>query len=927
MILLLLSTTLFAGDPEPLHVRIDRAVEAAHAGAPTPVGDDATFVRRLHLDLTGRIPTSHEARAFLDDPAADKRAKLVHRLLGGPEHVRHMVVSFDVWLMERRADKHVKADEWRAWLGAAFAANRPYNELVRDILGADGADPLQRPAAKFTLDRDVAPDALARDVGRLLFGMDLQCAQCHDHPRIEDYLQRDYYGLYAFLNRTALFQPDPKKPGVVMEKPDGDASFKSVFTKAEGSTRPRLPDGAEIEEPSFPRGEEYQVRPDPKNKGLRPLPKFSRRAQLARLAGEGNSRAFGRNAANRLWAHMMGRGLVEPVDLHHTDNPPSHPELLEMLAAEFAAMKYDIRAFLRQLALTRTYQRAIEMPATVADQAKTAAARLPAFEAEAKTSEAAASKAEEASKKAVETLEAAMKDVAPVAAEFAKAQAAVTEARTAHEAALQARDAAQKDLAARQDLRKSVSEAAEKAAAAAARLSGDAELAAAVATFRARAGKLAGEAAAGTQDLADKTAAAAAKAGPLAESEKAAGAVQARLTGANARLKTLADARAEAGVRRKSAKVAASVATRRAADARALVDYGALHAAAAASREQAQRVGSELALAKSPDELAAREAKAAEAKKAHEASLKAAEAARRALADKEEALKAVSEAAGKAEEVATKAAKDAELTGAAARVRSTRDRLNAEVAELRKAVPRRDEAARKAADQVAAAERARAEGTSAKEKLAQLESQARPAAEKAAADEARREEAFDKLTTIWAERFLVADLSALTPEQVAWSMMQATGVVELQRAAAAAEVAKKTPPVADADRAKAVEDLVYEKLKGNEAPFVKLYGAGPGQPPDEFCATVDQALFLANGGLVRGWMAPAAGNLIDRLMKTEDPKELSREVYLGVFTRRPTEGEMNEVTQYLAKRPQARLAAIQEIVWAMLSSVEFRFKH
>ncbi len=615
------------------------------------------------------------------------------------------------------------------------------------------------------------------------------------------------------------------------------------------------------------------------------------------------------------------------MDLHHSDNPPSHPELLELLAAEFASTKYDIRAFLRQLALTRTYQRAIEMPATVADQSKPAAAKLPALEAQAKSLEAAASMAEEAGKKAVETLEAAKKDVAPFAAELAKAQAAVAEAKMAHEAALQARDAAQKDLAARQDLQKSLSEAADKAAEAAARLPAEAELAGAAATFRARAGKLAGETAAGTKDLADKTAAAAAKAAPLAEAEKAAGAVQARLTGANALVKAMADARVEAEVGRKSAKVAASVAVRRVADARALVDYGVLHATAAASRERARRVNSELALAKSPDELAAREAKAAEAKKAHEAAVKTAEAARRDLAAREDALNAVSEAAGKAEEVATKAAKDAELMAAAARVRTTRDRLNAEVAELRKAVPRRDEAARKAAEQVAAAERARAEGSSAKEKLAQLESEAKPAAEKAAADEARREEAFGKLTTIWTERFLVADLSALTPEQVAWSMMQATGVVEQQRAASEAEIAKKTPPVAESDRAKAVEDLVYGKLKANEAPFVKLYGAGPGQPPDEFCATVDQALFVANGGLVRGWLAPAAGNLVDRLMKTEDPKDLSRELYLGIFTRRPTEGEMNEVGQYLAKRPQAKLAAIQEIVWAMLSSVEFRFKH
>jgi hypothetical protein len=108
---------------------------------------------------------------------------------------------------------------------------------------------------------------------------------------------------------------------------------------------------------------------------------------------------------------------------------------------------------------------------------------------------------------------------------------------------------------------------------------------------------------------------------------------------------------------------------------------------------------------------------------------------------------------------------------------------------------------------------------------------------------------------------------------------------------------------------------------------VKVFGGAPGQPQDEFYATVDQALFLENGGLVRGWLAPANGNLTDRLMKLEDPKELAKELYLSTFTRMPTDRESGDVAKYLAARPQARLAAIQEIVWATLTSVEFRFKH
>ncbi|HLF92111.1 MAG TPA: hypothetical protein VJB14_01510, partial [Planctomycetota bacterium] len=147
------------------------------------------------------------------------------------------------------------------------------------------------------------------------------------------------------------------------------------------------------------------------------------------------------------------------------------------------------------------------------------------------------------------------------------------------------------------------------------------------------------------------------------------------------------------------------------------------------------------------------------------------------------------------------------------------------------------------------------------------------------------------------------------------------------RIAAQAEFAKKTPPAPEADRARFTEEFVTAKLKANESAFVKLFGGGPGQPQDEFYATVDQALFLENGGLVRGWLSPTAGGLTDRLMKLEDPKELARELYLSVFTRPPAEREVGDVARYLAARPQARLAAIQEIVWATLTSVEFRFKH
>jgi hypothetical protein len=916
--------SLSARDQDSLHDRIDKAVEAAFVGAPSPLADDAAFLRRIFLDLTGRIPGSREARAFLDDAAADKRARMIDRLLASPEHVRHLATTFDVWLMERRADKHVKTDEWRAFLVEFFKASRPYNELAREVLGSDGADPARRAASRFVLDRDVAPDALTRDVGRMFFGMDLQCAQCHDHPRIEDYLQRDYYGLYAFLSRASLFQPDPKKPAVVMEKPDGDVAFKSVFTKAEGNTRPRMPDGLEIDEPLFTKGDEYQVKPDPKDKSLRPVPKFSRKAQLARLMGEGASRAFNRNIANRLWAHMMGRGIVEPVDLHHSDNPPSNPELLELLGAEFAAMKYDLRSFLRELALTRTYQRSIEMPPSAADPSAGAAEKIAALVADAGRLREAAAKAEEAVKKAAGDLESGRKGASTVVAELARADALTAEAKKAVDASVQARDTALKELSARQDLRRSVAEAGQKVAEAAARLSGDAELAAAAATFQRRAGRLDADVAASTKEAEEKSAAAAAKAETLTTAEKAAGSVRARLAEANAGIKSLAGAFMDADAGLKRAKVAAATAKRREADTRLLAEYGSLSAAAAESREALKRIRLELGAAR---DVVDREATFEERKKAHGLALGAAEVARRDLASHEEVALAVSEAAAKAEEVALKASKDAELVTAAGKVKARRDAVTAECAGFRKTAAEKEEALQKAAAEFAAAGRARAGLAGAREKIPALEAQLKPAGEKAAADNAKRDEAFGKLTAAWTNRFAVAVLDPLTPEQICWSMMQATGVVDQQRAAAEAEFAKKAPPLPAAERAGFVENYIQGKLGGNEGAFVKVFGGGPGQPQDEFYATVDQALFLENGGLVRGWLAPGGGNLADRLLKIQDTKELARELYLCMFSRPPSERETDEILRHLAARPLARLAAIQEIVWAMLTSVEFRFKH
>ena len=350
----------------PLRQVIDEHISAGWQAAgitPAELSSDAEFLRRITLDLTGTIPTAVATRAFLNDPATDKREKLIDRLLASPEYARNMQLIFDPLLLERQYANYVNEAEWTEYLRASFATNKPWDQLVRELLTADGTDPQTRPAMRFllvrTLDsyRVLNPNASTRDIGRLFLGINLQCAQCHDHPTIKDYHQADYFGIYAFLSRSAIFMAtvDGKQVAQFSESAEGNVTFTSVFDKEKKThaTNPHLPGQPEIVEPTFEKGKEYAVGPA---NGVRPVPAHSRRLELGKLLPSTANAPFNRNIVNRLWFLMMGRGIVHPVDLHHGENPPSHPALLAQLGERFAAMKYDIKGLLREIALSRTYQ-------------------------------------------------------------------------------------------------------------------------------------------------------------------------------------------------------------------------------------------------------------------------------------------------------------------------------------------------------------------------------------------------------------------------------------------------------------------------------------------------------------------------------------------------------------------------------------------
>lgn len=348
---------------EPVHSRVDRLIEAAAGTTVAPPSDDAEFLRRVFLDFAGRIPSASEARAFLSDSTVDKRTVLIDRLLASPEYPRHMREAWHVQLMERAGDH----EEWSRYLEQSFATNKPWNQLVREILNPDPDQEATRGAAFFLTKRlenygqqPVDLPGLTRDVGRLFLGVDLQCAQCHDHLFIQDYKQVDFQGLHTFLSHTSI-RTDLKYPAIAEKVIDKKTEFMSVFVKQPHATGPRLPFGTEFEVPAFAKGEEFAVAPDRKV-NFPGKPKFSPLGILAEQLPTATNKPFVRNIVNRLWFQMLGRGLVHPLDLQHSENPASHPAVLDLLADEFVAHQFDIKWLLRELALSRAYQRSSVLP-------------------------------------------------------------------------------------------------------------------------------------------------------------------------------------------------------------------------------------------------------------------------------------------------------------------------------------------------------------------------------------------------------------------------------------------------------------------------------------------------------------------------------------------------------------------------------------
>lgn len=289
--------------------------------------DDAAYLRRIYLDVIGTLPTAGEARKFLNDTAPDKRAKLVDELLSRPEYA-------DYWAMKwgdiLRADKikvtHQGTIGLTRWLHKQFSQNRPYDEMVREILTVQGPVQSESPAAFFkAVDQ---PELASRSISQLFLGVRIECAQCHHHPS-ERWGQDDYAGLAGFFT------------GVTVKKlPGGTDAIVS-----RGGTNVKHPRTGELV-PARALGAK-----DADFSGT-----TDRRAILATWMTQPDNPYFAKAIANRLWAHYFGRGLVEPIDDLRATNPPTNEPLMDALAAHLRDVEYDLKAFTRSLLASRAYQ-------------------------------------------------------------------------------------------------------------------------------------------------------------------------------------------------------------------------------------------------------------------------------------------------------------------------------------------------------------------------------------------------------------------------------------------------------------------------------------------------------------------------------------------------------------------------------------------
>jgi hypothetical protein len=336
----------------PQYNRIDELVDAKLRRmkiAPSDLCTDEEFLRRATIDLTGLLPTPTEIREFLADPrpSREKRAATVDRLLASDAYVEHQTNRWaDLLLVNGKLLGREGAVNFRDWIRTAVAENRPYDVMVRQILTATGSNREHPEASYFKALRD--PTQICETSTQLFFGVRFNCNKCHDHP-FERWTQDDYYGLAAWFAQVRL-------------TPDPSAGDRTIAGSAVDAARPLfevVDDQGETPVVHLRRGQPAEPRL-PFQAELAEGADGSLRAAAAVWWTSPENRYFATSFVNRVWARLLGVGLIEPVDDLRASNPPTNPELLEWLTRDFVEHDFDVQHLFRTICNSRTYQLSAE---------------------------------------------------------------------------------------------------------------------------------------------------------------------------------------------------------------------------------------------------------------------------------------------------------------------------------------------------------------------------------------------------------------------------------------------------------------------------------------------------------------------------------------------------------------------------------------
>ena len=333
----------------PAAEAIDHYIDARlrEAGVqPAAVARDELLVRRTTLDLAGRPATVDEVRGYLAASEEGRRQQLIERLIQSDEFSRHQAAELDRLLMGGRGSLG-------DYLQAAVQENRAWDAIFRELLLAETKE-----TAQFLKSRVSDLDKLATEASVVFFGVNISCAQCHDHPEVPDWSQQRFYGMKSFFSRTF------DNGDFVAERDYGVVEFKTTEGESHKASlmffTGQEVDEPETKEPDDKAKKEQKKRFDEfkKKKQRAPAPKFSRRAKLVEVALAKENRPYlARAIVNQMWKRFYGRGLVHPADQLHPENEPSHPQLLDWLARDLIAHQFDLRRLAQSLVSSNAYAR------------------------------------------------------------------------------------------------------------------------------------------------------------------------------------------------------------------------------------------------------------------------------------------------------------------------------------------------------------------------------------------------------------------------------------------------------------------------------------------------------------------------------------------------------------------------------------------